>query len=98
MKLTFTEDTDIPSQELGECTTNPAPGIKVQLTNESSVYKWDISMEGPEQSPYAVGLPYPSFNVILNKKGCSIQTPSYTAGRISLQATRHQLPDQNLPS
>jgi len=44
-----------PLQELGECTTTPPTGTKIQLADESSIYKWEIFMDGPEQSYYAVG-------------------------------------------
>ena len=31
--------------------------MKVKLPDESSIYKWDIYLDGPEQSVYAVNIP-----------------------------------------
>lgn len=41
-------------QELAEVTSNPPAGIKVSLVDESNVHNWNIVMDGPEGSPYAV--------------------------------------------
>ncbi|KAB8338812.1 hypothetical protein FH972_021756 [Carpinus fangiana] len=43
------------ARELGECTNDPPEGIRVQLVDDADVYRWDITMDGPEQSPYAGG-------------------------------------------
>jgi ubiquitin-conjugating enzyme E2 D/E len=32
----------------------PPTGISVQLADESDVYKWKVSMKGPEGTPYQV--------------------------------------------
>lgn len=41
-------------QELSELVESPPPGIKVELADESDIYKWKVYMEGPEGSPYQV--------------------------------------------
>lgn len=41
-------------QELVECMKDPPSGTKVELLNESNIYKWIITMDGPEQSAYQV--------------------------------------------
>jgi ubiquitin-protein ligase len=41
-------------QELAEVTGNPPAGIKVSLVDEGNVHNWNIVMDGPEGSPYAV--------------------------------------------
>lgn len=41
-------------QELAELTESPPEGITVELADESNVYEWKITMEGPEGSPYHV--------------------------------------------
>ena len=41
-------------QELAEVTTNPPTGVKVSLVHESNVHNWNIVMDGPSDSPYAV--------------------------------------------
>ena len=40
-------------QELNECTQDPPPGTKVSTINDD-VHKWEILMDGPEQSIYSV--------------------------------------------
>lgn len=41
-------------KELGECTREPPDGMRVKLVDESSIYKWEVLIDGPEQSPYVV--------------------------------------------
>jgi ubiquitin-protein ligase len=41
-------------QELAEVLATPPPGIKVNLIDESNVHNWNIIMDGPADSPYAV--------------------------------------------
>jgi Ubiquitin-conjugating enzyme len=41
-------------QELGELLTSPPAGITVVLADESDIFKWKVTMEGPADSPYAV--------------------------------------------
>lgn len=38
-------------------TENPPAGIKVSLADEANIHTWNIIMDGPEGSPYAVRLP-----------------------------------------
>ena len=33
---------------------NPVPGTQVQLAEEGNVFLWDVIMQGPEDSIYAV--------------------------------------------
>lgn len=41
-------------QELGEITSNPLPGVQVSLVKDGNIHEWNIIMDGPEGSPYAV--------------------------------------------
>jgi len=34
--------------------TSPPPGIKVALADESNLFQWKVTMDGPTGSPYAV--------------------------------------------
>ncbi|RAO64484.1 uncharacterized protein BHQ10_000496 [Talaromyces amestolkiae] len=43
------------SKELAELMETPPAGISVQLADESDVYKWKVSMKGPEGTPYQGG-------------------------------------------
>jgi len=42
-------------KELGECTNDPPPGMKVRLVDESNTQRWEILMDGPDESIYAGG-------------------------------------------
>ena len=35
-------------------TENPPDGIQANLVDEADLYKWQILMDGPGESPYAV--------------------------------------------
>lgn len=37
-------------------TSNPPAGMTIALVDESNVHNWDITMDGPEGSPYVVCL------------------------------------------
>jgi hypothetical protein len=41
-------------QEYAEVTSNPPAGITVAFVDEADVHKWNITMDGPEGSPYVV--------------------------------------------
>ena len=41
-------------QELGQASNNPVPGTKVKLPNEANVFLWEVMMDGPSDSVYAV--------------------------------------------
>jgi ubiquitin-conjugating enzyme E2 D/E len=41
---------------LAEVTTSPPEGIKISLVDEANIHNWNITMDGPEGSPYAVHL------------------------------------------
>ncbi|EED19898.1 ubiquitin conjugating enzyme (UbcB), putative [Talaromyces stipitatus ATCC 10500] len=43
------------SKELAELIETPPTGISVQLVDESDVYKWKVTMKGPEDTPYEGG-------------------------------------------
>lgn len=55
-----------PPQELAEVTENPPTGIEVKLVDDNNVHNWNIVLDGPEGTPYAVHLPL-SFSVLLAK-------------------------------
>lgn len=38
-------------------TSSPPAGIKVSLVDESNVHNWNVVLDGPEGSPYAVPIP-----------------------------------------
>ena len=40
--------------ELGQACSNPVPGTKVSLPDESNVFLWEVIMDGPADSVYAV--------------------------------------------
>ncbi|KAG9678274.1 hypothetical protein KCU77_g12508, partial [Aureobasidium melanogenum] len=40
--------------ELGQVSNNPVPGTQVQLAEEGNVFLWEVIMQGPEDSVYAV--------------------------------------------
>lgn len=42
------------TQELGQVSANPVPGTTVQLAEEGNIFLWDIDMQGPDESAYAV--------------------------------------------
>ncbi|TID25067.1 ubiquitin conjugating enzyme (UbcB) [Venturia nashicola] len=42
-------------KELAECMQNPPAGVKVKLIDDNDLHKWEILMDGPEQSAYAGG-------------------------------------------
>lgn len=41
-------------KELTECSTSPPDGTTVRLVDESNLLKWEIVMDGPSESVYAV--------------------------------------------
>ncbi|KAI9837181.1 MAG: hypothetical protein M1838_004881 [Thelocarpon superellum] len=41
-------------KELAEVTEHPPEGITASLVDEADIYRWQITMEGPSDSPYAV--------------------------------------------
>ncbi|KAI9771617.1 MAG: hypothetical protein M1840_001832 [Geoglossum simile] len=43
------------AKELAEVTRDPPEGTKVSLINEADMYNWDITLEGPKDSPYVGG-------------------------------------------
>jgi ubiquitin-conjugating enzyme E2 D/E len=43
------------SKELAELMETPPTGISVELADESDLYKWKVSMKGPEGTPYQGG-------------------------------------------
>ncbi|KIX03228.1 uncharacterized protein Z518_06780 [Rhinocladiella mackenziei CBS 650.93] len=49
------------TKELGELMTSPPAGITVELVDESNLFQWKVTMEGPAGSPYASG----NFNLSL---------------------------------
>jgi ubiquitin-protein ligase len=45
------------AKELEECTKNPPEGCKVRLVSEADLFHWEVLMDGPKQSVYAVRSP-----------------------------------------
>ncbi|KAI9789792.1 MAG: hypothetical protein M1833_002262 [Piccolia ochrophora] len=43
------------SKELADVTQNPPEGVKAHLIDESDLFRWQITMEGPDDSPYSGG-------------------------------------------
>ena len=43
-------------QEFAELQKSPPAGITVELADESNLFQWKVTMEGPSGSPYAVSL------------------------------------------
>ena len=41
-------------QEFAELQKNPVEGMQTSLIAESDIYKWQILIAGPKESPYAV--------------------------------------------
>lgn len=41
-------------KELGEIQSNPPPGCTIKLAKDEDLNLWDIIMEGPPESVYAV--------------------------------------------
>jgi ubiquitin-protein ligase len=39
-------------QELGQVSSNPVPGTKVQLAEEGNIFLWQVEMQGPPDSVY----------------------------------------------
>lgn len=57
--------TDDSLQELAELLSSPPAGITVSLADESDIFKWKVTMEGPADSPYAVSDWFPSHSSYL---------------------------------
>jgi len=41
-------------KEYDECSKNPPTDTKIRLIDESDIFKWEIIMDGPKGSYYAV--------------------------------------------
>jgi ubiquitin-protein ligase len=46
-------------KELTECTNDPPQGTRVRLVDEADVMRWEVLMDGPDGSVYAVRPPIP---------------------------------------
>lgn len=44
------------AQEYGECMADMPAGMKIKF-DEQNMTKWEVLMDGPEQSVYAVDIP-----------------------------------------
>jgi hypothetical protein len=86
-------------QEYGECMADTPPGMKINF-NEQNMTKWEVLMDGPAQSPYAVSF---AMRLLCTKApadcclGRPLQARDHLPHRIPLQATRRQLPNKDLP-
>lgn len=79
---------------------NPVPGTQVQLAEEGNVFLWEVIMQGPEDSVYAVCHPEISTQLTHNTDFFAerqIQDRSRAAQGIPLQTTHRLVQDQNLP-
>lgn len=84
---------------------SPPDGIQASLMDESDVYKWQILMNGPENSPYAVSRfssvalqEHHRTEVIVAATGRTFQAFIGSTSRVPFQTTDSQLSDQNLSS
>lgn len=79
--------------------TNPVPGTQVQLAEEGNVFLWEVIMQGPEDSVYAVcdpTIPTPvTHNTDLSAER-QVQDRSRTAQGVPLQTTHRLVQNQNL--
>ena len=80
--------------------TSPPSGTKVRLIDDDDLFKWEVFMDGPEQSVYAVSFFRRLYfcNVLQLCSGRSLQTPTRAPLRLPLQAAVAVLPNQNLSS
>jgi hypothetical protein len=80
--------------------TNPVPGTSVQLAEEGNVFLWDVVMQGPEDSIYAVctfALSLSTHTPSNTHAERQIQDFSLAPQGIPLQASHRLLQDQDLP-
>lgn len=85
-------------QELGELTASPPSGVTVGLTDEANLFEWNVTMDGPGGSPYAVSLPSLFLRHATNIfPGRCLQSQTRIAPRLSIQATNRTLHDQDVP-
>jgi ubiquitin-protein ligase len=42
------------AKELDDCAKNPIPNTVIRLVSDADLFHWEIVMDGPEQSVYAV--------------------------------------------
>jgi hypothetical protein len=87
-------------QEYGECMADTPPGMKINF-DEQNMTKWEVLMDGPAQSVYAVSfalrLPLHQVAPADSCTGRPLQARDYLPHRISLQATRRVFPNKDLP-
>lgn len=95
---------NVPLQELTEVTKDPPPSMKVQLVDESDVHVWEVLIDGPEQSVYAVSTP-DDLPFTLRKDshavifaGRPVPPAHHPSQGLPLQAADAQLPHEDLPS
>ena len=95
-------------QEFAELQKNPIEGMQISLLSESDIYKWQILIAGPKDSPYAVRSGIPALKLLqhilgyidrltLVISGRPFHTTPYPSGRLPIQTSYAQLPDQDLP-
>ena len=77
-------------------------GIKIHF-NEQNMTKWEVLMDGPDQSIYAVCITAPRAHLQYEAKltlhlvGRALQARDHIPQRVSLQAPGRVLPHQDLP-
>jgi len=71
----------------------PPTGCTIELPNESDIHFWEVTMQGPPQSVYAVSLsgPHQQYSPLTNLLGRSLQNPRFPSQRLPIQAADHQL-------
>lgn len=52
----FADGILIVAQELADVNTNPPTGCSIKLPKEDDIFLWEVLMEGPSDSIYAVSL------------------------------------------
>lgn len=87
--------------------------MKVTLVNDDDLYLWEITLSGPEDSPYAVSSNllselaaaiYPAWRLLAlcphtqAVAGRKVQDPRLSPDRIPVQSTADYMEDQDLPS
>lgn len=51
-------------QEYADLQHNPLEGIDISLVSDSDIYKWQVQLAGPKDSPYSVSSPLTPSNSI----------------------------------
>lgn len=82
--------------------SNPPPGCQVNLAAEGDLNNWEVVMDGPSESVYAVSssqraIVHESICMTNNSAGRQIQNRHLSSKRIPIQTTNTLLPHKDLP-